>query len=731
MERVSVFHRISDSDGFIVEKDFPVTSTGLDAVTYFFKNAEKYALKIDGLEDYVLLLDLPFKRLRVVQILCKSFILPRFEIVKKTATQESNLKEREVAEIHLMSEILKLVPGVTQYFSTNERFRSYLAKKRVALSNEAAMRFPRYLNFEPAPFCLSPMLVISISINSTNAMSKKLRVSSQISADELTAQAVKKMRTRWPDQFQGDQFLLKVAGFEDFIYGTEEICQFDHIRQCISQDKEVMLSLIEKSDQEEEVKQHASLVDQILRSRQERNVDLCSSQDQQESLKISIEKCERAGDECLLDQYFCKITFTNGAEQLTDPFVTKAVRIEEDQVLWDEEYISSISTKNLPLGTRLQFSVWKPKMEKRKGSAEQEIECVGWTNVALFDSARSSKSGKMILNLHPGDPLVVDACSQNRQEEKSMVLHIEFQSPSFYKITAVPKSDTVQEPIENVDVVEHILNKHSLSSQSQEEMDTLWRSRYALVHDPRALAKVALSCPWNDDTSVRELYALLQVWAPLGSDQALELLGCKFSDPVVRAHGVTEISKMSDAKILLYLPQLVHVLKFELNHESTLATMLIERALRNRHRIGHFLFWYLRAELYAPNISERHGLMLESYLRGAGRSHRQDLLAQVGVVDSLVAIARKIKTISAQRLERMRDMLEAMRFPSTCRLPLDPRVLVKGLVVEKCRFMVTHLSTRFEFGQFCFCFFLFFQFFGLKIRYGWVFFFFFFFFFFF
>lgn len=63
-------------------------------------------------------------------------------------------------------------------------------------------------------------------------------------------------------------------------------------------------------------------------------------------------------------------------------------------------------------------------------------------------------------------------------------------------------------------------------------------------------------------------------------------------------------------------------LQFELNHDSALATLLIQRAFRCRHRIGHSFFWLLKSEMHIPSIAERYGLMLESYLRGAG-SHRK------------------------------------------------------------------------------------------------------------
>jgi phosphatidylinositol-4,5-bisphosphate 3-kinase len=37
------------------------------------------------------------------------------------------------------------------------------------------------------------------------------------------------------------------------------------------------------------------------------------------------------------------------------------------------------------------------------------------------------------------------------------------------------------------------------------------------------------------------------------------------------------------------------VLKYEAYHESALARLLVRRALRSPARVGHYLFWHLKA----------------------------------------------------------------------------------------------------------------------------------------
>lgn len=70
----------------------------------------------------------------------------------------------------------------------------------------------------------------------------------------------------------------------------------------------------------------------------------------------------------------------------------------------------------------------------------------------------------------------------------------------------------------------------------------------------------------------------------------------------MRNYAVTILNSLTDAEVSDFLPQLVQVLKYELHHDSPLARLLVERALRNRSRIGHSFFWFLRAEMHVPEI---------------------------------------------------------------------------------------------------------------------------------
>merc|ERR1711902_297593 len=78
---------------------------------------------------------------------------------------------------------------------------------------------------------------------------------------------------------------------------------------------------------------------------------------------------------------------------------------------------------------------------------------------------------------------------------------------------------------------------------------------------------------------------------------------------------VSELNKLDDFILNKYLFQLIEALKMEIHHSSFLSRFLIYRALRNPYRIGHYLFWYIKSQLFNNEwYYERYSLLIEEYL---------------------------------------------------------------------------------------------------------------------
>ena len=101
-----------------------------------------------------------------------------------------------------------------------------------------------------------------------------------------------------------------------------------------------------------------------------------------------------------------------------------------------------------------------------------------------------------------------------------------------------------------------------------EEMDLLYRYRYFLTENKKALLKFLLSVDWTVESEVAEVPLLLAQWkkkAPLDVSDALRLLGKEkaFQSLIVRQYAVETLRSATDEELLTFLLQLVQALRYE------------------------------------------------------------------------------------------------------------------------------------------------------------------------
>ena len=161
---------------------------------------------------------------------------------------------------------------------------------------------------------------------------------------------------------------------------------------------------------------------------------------------------------------------------------------------------------------------------------------------------------------------------------------------------------------------------------SREEKDLLWRFRFSLVDNRRALTKFLLAVDWTVESEVVQASELLAQWrkrSPIEVTDALKLLGKQvaYQTNLVRSYAIDTLASAPDEELNLYLLQLVQALKFEniqetgVNHQvggitstnkkSSLATFLIGRAAKNP-QLANYLYWYLKVELQNPAHGARY-----------------------------------------------------------------------------------------------------------------------------
>ncbi|XP_066471116.1 phosphatidylinositol 3-kinase catalytic subunit type 3 isoform X1 [Tiliqua scincoides] len=96
-----------------------------------------------------------------------------------------------------------------------------------------------------------------------------------------------------------------------------------------------------------------------------------------------------------------------------------------------------------------------------------------------------------------------------------------------------------------------------------EEQDLVWKFRYYLTHQEKALTKFLKCVNWHLPQEAKQALELLGKWKPMDVEDSLELLSSHFSNPTVRRYAVARLQQADDEDLLMYLLQLVQALKYE------------------------------------------------------------------------------------------------------------------------------------------------------------------------
>ncbi|KAL4925150.1 phosphatidylinositol 3-kinase VPS34 [Aspergillus undulatus] len=262
-----------------------------------------------------------------------------------------------------------------------------------------------------------------------------------------------------------------------------------------------------------------------------------------------------------------------------------------------------------------------------------------------------------------------------------------------------------------------IMSYEPTQDLTAEEKDLVWRFRYYLTREKKALTKFVKSVNWRDVGEAHQAVEILPKWTEIDVDDALELLGPTFDNAAVRSYAVERLRKADDDELLLYLLQLVQALKYEDNangdadiaaHDSSLANFLITRAANN-FKLGSYLHWYLMVECddAGPGTLSNHRRLfarVEYYfmaeLERAHPEHRKTLLRQGELIAILSKISKEIRFSKESRplkIETLKKFLkdpknDLVHFDPPLPLPLDPDVIITGLYPEESNVFKSSLS---------------------------------------
>eukprot|EP00252_Welwitschia_mirabilis_P014030 TRINITY_DN31050_c0_g1_i1.p1 TRINITY_DN31050_c0_g1~~TRINITY_DN31050_c0_g1_i1.p1 ORF type:complete len:805 (-),score=163.60 TRINITY_DN31050_c0_g1_i1:204-2618(-) len=236
-----------------------------------------------------------------------------------------------------------------------------------------------------------------------------------------------------------------------------------------------------------------------------------------------------------------------------------------------------------------------------------------------------------------------------------------------------------------------------------EERQLLWKFRFSLKSDKRALTKFLRCVEWSDAQEARQALDLMRRWAPIDAADALELLSPVFQSEEVRAYAVNVLERADDEELQCYLLQLVQALRFERSENSHLVHFLVQRSANNID-LASFLRWYVLVEIYAPTYARKFYMtfdMMEEHIKNkpGGIKMLQNLVRQHQLIAQLCTIAKEVKSTrggTQKKIEKLRELFEGLLSELTSfepiPLPLDPKVLITGIIPSESTIFKSALS---------------------------------------
>uniref|UniRef100_A0A8D2L0I6 Phosphatidylinositol-4-phosphate 3-kinase catalytic subunit type 2 beta n=1 Tax=Varanus komodoensis TaxID=61221 RepID=A0A8D2L0I6_VARKO len=375
------------------------------------------------------------------------------------------------------------------------------------------------------------------------------------------------------------------------------------------------------------------------------------------------------------EDFYLSCSLSHGGKELGGPLQTRKAHVYKylfHLIIWDQKICFPIQVNCLPRETLLTATLYAipvaPPGSSSETNKQRRIpEALGWVTTPLFNF----RQYVCLLFLSP------------------FLLQIDFPSSAFeVKFTSPPAAEF--SPTYNFSSLfegdqqklKEVMQKESFYWLTDADRKRLWEKRYYCHSQPGSLPLLLASAPSWEWACLPDIYALLKQWTHMNHQDALGLLHAAFPDQEVRRTAVQWIDSISDAELLDYLPQLVQALKYECYLDSPLVRFLMKRAICDL-RITHYFFWLLKDGLKDSQFSIRYQYLLAALLCCCGKGLREEFDRQCWLVNTLAKLAQQVREAAPSSRQvpvfGLEDVKQFFSVSGSCRLPLSPSLLVKGI----------------------------------------------------
>ncbi|KAM9109322.1 phosphatidylinositol 4-phosphate 3-kinase C2 domain-containing subunit beta isoform 1-T4 [Megaptera novaeangliae] len=407
------------------------------------------------------------------------------------------------------------------------------------------------------------------------------------------------------------------------------------------------------------------------------------------------------------EEFYLSCSLSHGGKELCSPQRTRRVHFSKylfHLIIWDQQICFPVQVNWLPRETLLCATLYAlpippPGSSSESNKQRRVPEALGWVTAPLFNFRQVLTCGRKLLGLWPATQESPSTrwSAPNFHQPDSVILQIDFPTSAFDIKFTSPAGDKFSPRYEfgslreeDQHVLKNIMQKESLYWLTDADKKSLWEKRYYCHSEVSSLPLVLASAPSWEWACLPDIYALLKQWTHMNHQDALGLLHATFPDQEVRRMAVQWIGSLSDAELLDYLPQLVQALKYECYLDSPLVRFLLKRAVSDL-RVTHYFFWLLKDGLKDSQFSIRYQYLLAALLCCCGKGLREEFNRQCWLVSTLAKLAQQVREAApSARPGILRTGLEEVgqffALNGSCRLPLSPSLLVKGIVPRDCSY---------------------------------------------
>uniref|UniRef100_A0A672V2G5 Phosphatidylinositol-4-phosphate 3-kinase catalytic subunit type 2 beta n=1 Tax=Strigops habroptila TaxID=2489341 RepID=A0A672V2G5_STRHB len=361
------------------------------------------------------------------------------------------------------------------------------------------------------------------------------------------------------------------------------------------------------------------------------------------------------------EDFYLSCSLSHGGKELCSPLLTKKANVYKylfHLIIWDQQICFPVQVNRLPRETLLSVTLFAVPVPPPGGSSDTNKqrrvpEALGWVTTPLFNFRQYVG--------RPPSPCVAPTYPLPLPQ-------IDFPTSAFeVKFTSPPAAE--------------FSPRYEFGSLGEEDQRKL----------REAMQKKSLY--WLMDTDRKRLWekrSHCHAWTYMSHQDALGLLHATFPDQEVRRTAVQWIDSISDTELLDYLPQLVQALKYECYLDSPLVRFLMKRAICDL-KITHYFFWLLKDGLKDSQFSIRYQYLLAALLCCCGKGLREEFDRQCLLVSTLARLAQQVRDAAPSARqgilrEGLEDVKQFFKAHGSCRLPLSPSLLVKGIVPRDCSY---------------------------------------------